>query len=70
MKSWKTTVTAGLSAAASFVLFAQSSHYVDFPQWAIGIAAFCQIGGLAAFGISAKDADVSGDPPRKMEGKE
>jgi hypothetical protein len=59
-KSWKTTFTAFISAAASFVLFAQQSHYIDFPGWAISMAVFCQIGGLAAFGVVAKDSNVTG----------
>lgn len=61
MKDWKTTATASLSAIASFVLFAQSAHYFVFPQWAVGLSAFCQIGGLAAFGIVASDR--GGPPP-------
>lgn len=61
MKDWKTTTAAAISALASFVVFAQNAHYIAFPPWSVGIAAFCQIGGLAAFGIVASDR--GGTPP-------
>jgi len=60
MRNWKTTLAAGISAAAAFVLFASSGHYIEFPGWAVGIAGFTQAGGLIAFGIAAKDYDVTG----------
>jgi hypothetical protein len=58
--NWKTTVTSAISATASLVLFMQQLHYATFPNWLTGIAMFCSIGGLAAFGIAAKDKDVTG----------
>lgn len=58
--NWKTTLTAAISAAASFVLFAQFAHYTTFPPLVVGVAAFAQIGGLTAFGIVAKDYNVTG----------
>lgn len=60
MKNWKTTTASAVSAAASFVLFAQMEHYITFPGWAMGLAMFAQVGGLAAFGIAAKDVNVTG----------
>ena len=56
----KTTIAAVISAAASFILFAQSAQYVTLPPWVMALAAFAQIGGLAAFGIVAKDFNVTG----------
>jgi hypothetical protein len=56
----KTTITSAISAAASFVLFAQVQHFINFPGWAMAIALFCQVGGLAAFGVMAKDYNVTG----------
>jgi hypothetical protein len=67
VKSWKTTVSAAVAAAGSFVLFAQTLNYIAFPKWALGMAAFIHIGGLANLGIAAKDADVSGDPPHEIK---
>lgn len=60
-KSWKTTVSAGISAAAAFVLFAgQPPISIHFPVWLTAIAAFLMAGGLAALGINAKDSQVTG----------
>lgn len=56
MRDWRTTAAASVSAAAAFVLFAQSQHYIDFPGWAMALAGFANIGGLQALGIAAKDA--------------
>ena len=58
--SYKTTIASALSAAAGFILFAQTAHYIDFPGWAIAIAGFTQVGGLAAFGVLAKDYNATG----------
>lgn len=60
MKSWRTTVAASISAAASFVLFAQQLHFITFPNWIMAIAMFAMAGGLASFGVNAKDSQVSG----------
>ena len=60
MRSWKTTASAAASAAASFVLFSHILHMLTWPQWALAIAMFAQVGGLAAFGVSAKDFNVTG----------
>jgi hypothetical protein len=59
MKNWKTTLAGVLSAAGSFVLFAQASG-VNVPKMVMLLAAFMQVGGLAGFGIVAKDYNVSG----------
>jgi len=58
--NYKTTITSALSAVASFVLFAQQLQYVHFPNWAMAIAMFTQVGGLAAFGVMAKDYNATG----------
>ena len=54
--SWKSTAAGVVSALAAFVLF--SPAY--FPPWAIDAAKFAMVGGLAAFGVVAKDFDVTG----------
>jgi hypothetical protein len=56
VNNWKTTAAAAASAVASFVLFAQNGHLIDFPRWLTAIAMFMQIGGLTAFGVAAADA--------------
>jgi hypothetical protein len=66
--SWKTTASAVLSAAMSFVLFSHILHMIVWPQWALAIAMFANIGGLAALGLSAKDYNVSGGQ-RGLTGK-
>lgn len=58
--SWKTTIASLISAIGSFILYAQVSHYVTFPPLLIGIAMFMHLGGLASFGIVAKDYNVTG----------
>jgi small neutral amino acid transporter SnatA (MarC family) len=65
MRSWKTTAAAAVSAASSFVMFAQFGGYMLLPRWALGMAMFAHVGGLTAFGIAAKDYNVSGQdsPP-------
>ncbi len=67
VRSWRTTVTGVLAAAASFVVFAHNAHYFVAPGWALALAGFTQVGGLASFGITAKDAAVSGDPPHEVK---
>ena len=59
-KSWKTTVTSWISAGGSFVLFATQLNLLVFPKWILVLAMFAAVGGLAQFGISAKDADMTG----------
>jgi hypothetical protein len=57
----KTTISAAVSAAASFVLFAsQPPLSIHFPQWIAAVAMFAAVGGLAALGINAKDSHVTG----------
>jgi hypothetical protein len=57
----KTTISAGISAAASFVMFAsQPPLSIQFPQWMTAVAMFAMVGGLAALGINAKDSNVTG----------
>ena len=55
MRDWKTTTTAALSALASFVLFSGQLKMIAWPEWVIAIALFALVGGLASFGIVAKD---------------
>jgi hypothetical protein len=58
--NWKTSLMGLISAAAAFVLYAQSSHMVNFPTWATALAGFVQIGGLAGLGLTAKDFNTTG----------
>ena len=61
MSNWKTTASAAVAAAAAFILFANTSFHVGFPQWALALATFATVGGLAGLGIAAKDAPSSSD---------
>ena len=65
VRSWKTTAAASATALFSFVLCAQFGGFIDVPRWLMGIAMFAHLGGLLAFGVSAKDYNVSGQdsPP-------
>jgi len=61
--SWKSTVSALVSAAGMFVIFASAPPYnVHFPIWISALAGFMALGGLAGLGIVAKDSDVTGEP--------
>jgi hypothetical protein len=60
MKNWMTTVAGLVSAAASFVLFAGLGGMMTFPKPVMAIALFAQVGGLAAFGVVAKQYNVTG----------
>ena len=56
--SWKTTTAAAASAFFGFVLFTPES-FVAYP-WLIALSKYAFLGGLVAFGISAKDFDRTG----------
>lgn len=60
IKSWKTTVASIVSAAASFVLFSAFDGDIAWPHWVVKIALFASAGGLVAFGVTAKDYNVTG----------
>ena len=60
MSNYKTTITSFVSAGASFVLFAQQMNLIAFPKWAMAVALFASVGGLAAFGVMAKDYNATG----------
>ena len=60
MKNWMPTVAAGISAVASLVMFLQLGGFAEIPKWVMGIAMFASAGGLAAFGIVAKQYNVTG----------
>lgn len=62
--SWKSTLFASIAVVAGFVLF--SPTY--FPPWAIDAAKYITLGGLAAWGYTTKDFNVSGGP-RGLTGK-
>lgn len=66
MRSWKTTASASLSAFASFIIFSQELHYVTWPPVVLALAMFASVGGLAAFGMSAKDHNVTGGDIKPM----
>lgn len=56
--SYKTTILGLVSAGASFVLFAHGS--IPMPPWLVTVAQFAMVGGLAVFGIVAKDYNATG----------
>ena len=60
LSSYKTTICSVISAGASFVLFSSQLHMITYPQWAVAVAMFASIGGLAALGIVAKDYNATG----------
>lgn len=56
MKSYRTTISALISVAGQFVLFASAPPYnIHYPIWVSAMAAFMSLGGLAALGINARD---------------
>jgi hypothetical protein len=63
MRSWKTTLAGAVTALTSFVIFSQELHMLVWPQWAIAVAMFANVGGLATFGVVSKDYNVSGTNP-------
>lgn len=67
MRSWKTTTAATAAALAGFVIFANSQHLMQFPDWLVAVSGYIQLGGLAALGISAKDYNVSGEKPPSQD---
>jgi len=60
MNSWKTTTSGLVSALMSFILFSEAMKMIVWPQWVLAVALFALVGGLAVFGITAKDYNVSG----------
>ena len=59
--NWKTSLAGLISAAASFVLFAgQAPFNIQFPVWLTALSGFILAGGLLAFGVVAKDYNVTG----------
>lgn len=58
--NWMPTVAGLISAATSLVMFLQQGGYYQFPMWAIGVAMFANVGGLAGLGIVSKQFNVSG----------
>ena len=60
LSSWKTTITGLVSAGASFVMFSQQLNMIQYPKWALAVAMFAAVGGLASFGIMAKDYNATG----------
>jgi hypothetical protein len=60
MKNWKTTISALIVVICGFILFDPQW----FPEIVVSIAKYVGLGGLAAFGLSAKDFNVSGTKPK------
>jgi len=58
LSRYKTTILGLVSAAASFVLFAHGN--IPMPAWLVTVAQFAMVGGLAGFGIVAKDYNATG----------
>ena len=61
MKSWRMTLSGGVSSAASLVL-ALSAGGVAIPKWLVVTAGFTVAGGFMALGINGKDAAVHSTP--------
>lgn len=60
-KSWRSTVSACVSAAGMFIIFASAAPYnVQFPVTISALAAFMALGGLASLGLNTKDSEVTG----------
>ncbi len=64
MKSYKTTIFAIITAAFGFILFAP--EYFQSVPWLIDLAKFGAAGGLVAFGLSAKDNNVTGGSKKQQ----
>lgn len=61
MKNWKTTVSGLVSAAGAFIAFSALPPFnIHYPAIVSALAAFMIAGGLAAFGVNAKDNNVTG----------
>jgi hypothetical protein len=60
MKNWRTTTAAAVTAFFGFVLFSPET-FAHFP-WLLALAKYGFAGGLASFGIAAKDS--AGDKPQ------
>lgn len=58
VKSWKTTASAVVTAAAGFVL-ASPELFTKYP-WIVAVSKYVGIGGLVSLGVNAKDFNVSG----------
>lgn len=58
MKNWKTTLSGLVSAAAAFVALSPQL-FIRWP-WAVELAKFISVGGLASLGLAAKDKNVTG----------
>jgi hypothetical protein len=56
--SWKTTVIGAATAFFGFVLFSPET-FAQWP-WLLALSKYAFLGGLAGFGVVAKDFNVSG----------
>lgn len=56
--NWKTTVVGIATAFFGFIVF-DPSQFQSQP-WLVSLAKYAMIGGFAAFGIVAKDGNVTG----------
>lgn len=57
LANWQPKVIGVLTAFAAFVEFDKAIH---FPHWVESLANFLMIGGLAAFGFTTKQWNVTG----------
>jgi hypothetical protein len=55
-KNWRTSASAIVVVAAGFV----AANPDDFHGWPLKVAQYAMLGGFAAFGINAKDKQVTG----------
>jgi len=59
--SWRSTLSACVSVAGMFIIFASAPPYnLHFPVAISALAQFAFLGGLASLGINAKDSGVTG----------
>lgn len=57
LKDFWTTASGVIGAAGGFVLFTSvpgAPIAIHWPQWAVGLALFASVGGLAGLGITAR----------------
>ena len=56
MRNWKTTASSLFTAFFGFVML--HPHY--FPSWLEDVAGYAAVGGMALFGLAAKDYTTTG----------
>jgi hypothetical protein len=57
VRNWKTTTVGGVLAISGYI----SMFPTGYPENAVNMARFINLGGMASLGVVAKDGDVSGE---------